>query len=118
MNLRSSILGEDGRAKEAQSEFLLLKKDAIRQPDLAKSVQRYQLVVDESKARLNLALCPGAWLMPSRMIIYVLQLLTSTDDFRLTPLIDLKCNFPAIKSPIYAKRADLSKNGLKLTNFA
>ena len=69
MNVHSSILGECGRAMEAQSEFLVLMRDAIRQPDLAKSVQRYQLVVDESKVRLNLAVCPGAWLTPSRMII-------------------------------------------------
>ena len=44
-------------------------EDAIRQADLAKSVQRYQLVVDEAKVRLNLAVCHGAWLMPARMII-------------------------------------------------
>ena len=44
-------------------------EDAIRQPDLAKSVQRYQLAVDEAKVRLNLAVCPGAWLMRGRMII-------------------------------------------------
>ena len=25
--------------------------------------------MDEAKARLNLAVCPGAWLMPARMII-------------------------------------------------
>ena len=67
--MRSSILGEGGRAKEAQTEFLTLMEDAIRQPDLAKSVQRYQLAVDEAKVRLNLAVCPGAWLMPARMII-------------------------------------------------
>ena len=71
VKVRSSILGEGGRAKEAQSEFLVLIEDAIRQPDLAKSVQRYQLVMDESKVRLDLAVCPGAWLMPSRMIINV-----------------------------------------------
>ena len=69
VNVRSSILGEGGRAKEAQTEFLTLMEDAIRQPDLAKSVQRYQLAVDEAKVRLNLAGCPGAWLMPARMII-------------------------------------------------
>ena len=69
VNVRSSILGIGGRAKEAQTEFLTLMEDAIRQPDLAQSVQRYQLVVDESKVRLNLAVCPGAWLMLSRMII-------------------------------------------------
>ena len=34
-------------------------------------MQRYQLVMDEWKVRLNLAVCSGAWLMPSRMIINV-----------------------------------------------
>ena len=33
-------------------------EDAIRQPDLAKSVQKYQLAVDEAKVRLNLAVSP------------------------------------------------------------
>ena len=69
VNVRSSIIGTGGRAKEAQSEFLVLVEDSIRQPDLAKSVQRYQLAVDEAKVRLNLAVCPGAWLMPARMVI-------------------------------------------------
>ena len=69
VNVRSSILGSGGRAKEAQSEFLVLVEDAIRQPDLAKSVQRYQLAVDEAKVRLNFAVCPGAWLMPAQMVI-------------------------------------------------
>ena len=69
VNVRSSILGSKDRAKEAQSEFLVLVEDAIRQPDLAKSVQRYQLAVDEAKVRLNLAVCPGAWLMSGNMVI-------------------------------------------------
>ena len=66
---RSGILGSGSRAKEAQSKFLVLMEDAIRQPDLAKSVQRYQLAVDEVKVRLNLAVAPNAWLMPAQMII-------------------------------------------------
>ena len=69
VNVRSSILGEGGRSKKAQTEFLTLMEDDIRQPDLPQSVQRYQLAVDEEKVRLNLAVCPGAWLMPARMII-------------------------------------------------
>ena len=51
VNVRSSILGSGGRAKEAQSEFLALVEDAIRQPDLAASIQRYQLAVDEAKVK-------------------------------------------------------------------
>ena len=69
VNVRSSILGEGGRAKEAQTEFLTLMEESIILQDLAQSVQRYQLAVDEAKVRLNLAVCPGAWLMPARMII-------------------------------------------------
>ena len=55
--------------KEAQTEFLTLMEDTIIQPDLAQNVQRYQLAGDEAKVRLNLAVCPGAWLMQARMII-------------------------------------------------
>ena len=44
-------------------------EDAIRQSDLAKSVQRYQLAIDQAKVRLNLAVCPGAWLIPATMSI-------------------------------------------------
>ena len=69
VNVRRSILGSGGYAKDAQREFLVLFEDAMRQPDLAKSVQRYQLAIDESKVRLNLAVCPGAWLMPGNMVI-------------------------------------------------
>ena len=69
VNVRSSILGDGGRAKEAQTEFLVLLEDSIRQPNLSKSVQRYQLAVDEAKVRLNLAAAPGTWLMPARMVI-------------------------------------------------
>ena len=69
VNVRSSILGDGGRAKEAQTEFLVLLEESIRQPNLSKSVQRYQLAVDEPKVRLNLAVAPGTWLMPARMVL-------------------------------------------------
>ena len=69
VNIRSSIIGVGGRAKEAQLEFLVLLEDAIRTPDLAQRVQRYQLAVDQAKVRLNLGVAPGAPLMPARMII-------------------------------------------------
>ena len=32
-------------------------------------MQRYQLAVDEAKVRLNLAVAPGTWLMPARMVL-------------------------------------------------
>ena len=69
MNLRSSIFGAGGRAKEVQSEFLALMEEAIIKTDMADSVKNYQDSVYKAKVRLNFALCPGAWLMPARMII-------------------------------------------------
>ena len=41
VNVRSSIIGSGGSAKEVQSEFLVLMEDAIRQLDISKSVQRF-----------------------------------------------------------------------------
>ena len=69
VNVRSSILGEFGGAKEAQREFLILVEDAIRQPDLSKSIQRFQLAIQEAKVRLDFAISPGTWLMPSDLVL-------------------------------------------------
>lgn len=60
--MRSTIISDGGRANEAQSEFLALVENAIKQPDLAKSVQRYQLALDETKPRVNFAVIPGGGL--------------------------------------------------------
>ena len=38
------------------------------QANLAKSVQRLKVAVDEAKVRLN-SVYPGAWLMPEHMVI-------------------------------------------------
>ena len=67
VNVCSSILGNGGRAKEAQRDFLVLLEGAIRTPDISKSVQRYQLAIDEAKVRLDWqppgpGSCPRAWL--------------------------------------------------------
>lgn len=48
VHVRNSILGEGGKAKEAQSEYLVLMADSINQPDSVQSVQRYQLGVDQA----------------------------------------------------------------------
>ena len=69
VNVRSSILGNTGSAQEVRQEFLVLLEDAIKQPDISKSVQRFQLAVQEAKVKLDLAVSPGTWLMPSRMVI-------------------------------------------------
>ena len=69
VNTCSSIIVDGGRAKETQSEFLVLFEGAIRTPDISKSVECYQLSIDEAKVRLDFAVAPGCWLMPSCMIL-------------------------------------------------
>ena len=44
-------------------------KDAIRNPDISKSVQRFQLAIQSAKVRLDLAISPGLWLLPSKMVV-------------------------------------------------
>ena len=66
---RGSILSSGGCANKTQSEFLVLVEEAKLQVDLAKSVQRYQLALNEAKVRLNFAVCTGARSKPARMVI-------------------------------------------------
>ena len=69
VNIRSSIVGNSGGAVEAQQEMLKLFESAVIEEDLSTSVQRYQLAVQEAKLRLDLAIAPGIWLMPSNLVI-------------------------------------------------
>ena len=56
MSVRSSILGASGSAEKVRREFAILIEDAIRQPDISKSVQRFQLVVQEARVKLAISL--------------------------------------------------------------
>ena len=69
VNVRSSIAGSQGSSIETQREFLGLVEDAIRNPDISKSVQRFQLAIESAKVRLDLAISPGIWLLPSKMVV-------------------------------------------------
>ena len=44
-------------------------EDAIRNPEISKSVQRFQLAIQSAKVRLDLAISPGLWLLPSKMVV-------------------------------------------------
>ena len=69
VDVRSSISGSQGSAIETQRQFLSMVEDAIRNPDISKSVQRFQLAIESSKVRLDLAISPGLWLLPSKMVV-------------------------------------------------
>ena len=69
VNTRNSIYGNGGGAIETQQEFLALFESSVIENDISSSIQRYQLAVQEAKLRLDLAIAPGVWLMPSNMII-------------------------------------------------
>ena len=51
-NVRTNILGDTGSTEEVRREFLVLLEDAVRQADISKSVQRYQLAVQEAKVKI------------------------------------------------------------------
>ena len=69
MDVRSSIAGSQGSAIETQRQFLSMVEDAIRNPGISKSVQRFQLAIQSAKVRLDLAISPGLWLLPSKMVV-------------------------------------------------
>ena len=69
VDVRSSISGSQGSAIETQRQFLSMVEDAIRNPDISKSVQRFQFAIESAKVRLDLAISPGLWLLPSKMVV-------------------------------------------------
>ena len=69
VDVRSSIAGSQGSSIETQRQFLSMIEDAIRNPDLGKSIQRFQLAIESAKVRLDLAISPGTWLLPSKMVV-------------------------------------------------
>ena len=69
VDTRSTIVGNGGSAQETQQEFLNIFESSVIENNIAKSVQRYQFSVQEAKLRLNLAIAPGVWLLPSSLII-------------------------------------------------
>ena len=69
VDVRSSIAGSQGSSIETQRQFLSMVEDAIRNPDISKSVQRFQLAIESAKVRLDLAISPGLWLFPSKMVV-------------------------------------------------
>ena len=52
VDVRSSISGSQGSAIETQRQFLSMVEDAIRNPDISKSVQRFQLAIESAKVSL------------------------------------------------------------------
>ena len=69
VDVRLSIAGSQGSSIETQRQFLSTVEDAIRNPDLGKSVQRFQLAIESAKVKLDLAISPGTWLLPSKMVV-------------------------------------------------
>ena len=69
VNVRSGILGNSGSAQEVRREILVLLEDPVKQPGVSKSVQKFQIAVQEAKVKFYLAISPGTWLMPGRMVI-------------------------------------------------
>ena len=72
---RAGILGEDGRAFDAQTEFLSLLEDAIASPvDLGAAIQRYQDVLRYAGSSVNFSFGQGLYMAPSDMELRVGQI--------------------------------------------
>ena len=116
VDVRSSISGSQGSAIETQRQFLSMVEDAIRNPDISKSVQRFQLAIESAKVRLDLAISPGLWLLPSKMVVntesvvgYNNKLKKATRRMRIGVNSDL--NIPVRRS---APKLNLGSRAVKL----
>ena len=90
VNIRSSIIGQSGSAQEVKQEIINLFEKAIIEEELSVSAQRYQTAIQSSRAKLDFALAPGLWLLPSdleinltRKVGYNNFLRKATEDMKL-----------------------------------
>ena len=122
VDVRSSISGSQGSSIETQRQFLSMVEDAIRNPDISKSVQRFQLAIESAKVRLDLAISPGLWLLPSKMVVntesvvgYNNKLKKATTFMRIGVNSDL--NIPvrrsALKHNLGSRAAKLPHSGVE-----
>ena len=116
VDVRSSISGSQGSAIETQRQFLAMVENAIRNPNISKSVQRFQLAIESAKVRLDLAISPGLWLLPSKMVVntesvvgYNNKLKKATSFMRIGVNSDL--NIPVRRS---APKHNLGSRAVKL----
>ena len=66
---RNSILGDPGKARNTQLDFLVLIEDSIKILTVSNGPVKYQNMIQETKVRLNFAVGRGVLLLPARMII-------------------------------------------------
>ena len=76
------ITGNSGSAVEVRREFLALLEDSIRKPNISTSIERFQLAVQGARAKLDLAISPGTWLLPARMVINTASKIGYNNDIR------------------------------------
>ena len=122
VNVRMSIVGNSGSAVEAQQEFLTLFESSVIEENISKSTQRYQLAVQEAKLRVDLAVAPGLWLIPSELIIntesvtgYNNKLLKATSDmsFGVNSSINTEAKQVGIKHNMGSSKVKLPHTSVK-----
>ena len=115
MDLRSTILGDTGSAIEVQREFMNLSESFIINNNLSKSVERFQLSIQESKVKLDLAISPGTWLTASNLILNTESKISYNYLRHATPSMHLSLNSDVNKqTKITGIKHNLGESRVKL----
>ena len=69
VDVRTSILGDTGGAGEVKQQFIVKLEEIIKDTGISDNIVKFQNAIQASKVRLNFAVSPGTWLMPSRMVL-------------------------------------------------
>ena len=109
VNVRSGITGNSGSAVEVRREFLALLEDSIRKPNISASIERFQLAVQEARVKLDLAISPGTWLLPARMVINTASKIGYNNDLRRAS--------PQMRLGVNNVNVDIKQTGIPKHNF-
>ena len=117
VNMRSSIVGGGGIAQEVRQELTQLFEKAVIEEDLSDSVKRYQEAIENSRVKLDFAVTPGVWLLPSNLEINLTSKV-GYNNFLLKATSKMKLGVNDVNAPTpppIAKASDTPTHVAKVT---
>ena len=117
VNMRSSIVGGGGIAQEVRQELTQMFEKAVIEEDLSDSVKRYQEAIENSRVKLDFAVTPGVWLLPSNLEINLTSKV-GYNNFLLKATSKMKLGVNDVNAPTpppIAKTSDTPTHVVKVT---
>ena len=97
---RVSIANSGGAGQETRQKMISLLEDETRGINEDDSIPRYQNVINATRVKLDLAISPSLWLIPSKMIINLNTNVAGYNNFLQQATEDMKFGYNNINNDV------------------